>query len=338
MTGFVIPSGPQRTLSDLDLAMLADLGVGTKNSDILRGTAAAENMAAGAGDDIVTAGGGNDLVDGGAGIDAACFSGPRSQYVVSAKGGQTIVRDMTAGRDGVDTLTNVEFLRFSDRTVTAPASLNPIGLAIADQLFVVYLGRGVSADWRNGTAAEVANGASGAILGAFFSAAVADRAFDAGDSTQAVVNKTFHNIFGVSASQFEQNAWAGTVSEGYVTKESLPWAMFNSYLGATNVPDAYKIPAQNRIVAANAFTNLVNGPSDALLGGAGAAKAESARAWLLPIRTQSDAAVKVASATATVAGLSGTAIAAGMLEPTAATETVGLVGIGDSAFSGFATI
>jgi hypothetical protein len=280
--------------------------VGTKYNDVIRGN---EN------NNIISGLSGNDAIDGSSGVDTIVYFGTRSQYSISVKASQTVVKDLTSGRDGTDTLTSVEFLKFSDQTVSAPDSASAIGIAIADQLSVVYLGRGINLDWRSATAGAVSNGASDSILRAFFSAAVADRAFGANDSIQTIVNKTFFNIFGISASAFEQNAWAGTVNAGYVSKEALPWAMFNSYLGATNVPISYQIPAQSRIIAANAFTNAVNGPQDALLGGPGAPKADLARAWLLPIRSQEDAAAKVLSASATVSSLSGVSNASGPLDP-----------------------
>lgn len=210
-----------------------------------------------------------------------------------------------------------------------------IGVAIADQLSVVYLGRGISATWRDATAGVVETGASSAILKGFFDAAVADRAFGASDSLQTIVNKTFLNIFGVNASAFEQNAWANTVAIGAVTKEALPWAMFNSYLGATNVPPSYQIPAQSRIIAAHEFTNNVAGKTDATLGGPGVSTAEAARAWLLPIRSQADAAGKVLSASSTVNSLSGVAPSGGPLEAgtldgallTTSDPQIGIVGV-----------
>jgi hypothetical protein len=286
--------------------------VGNDNSDSYIGTPTANIIKLGGGNDVTVGGGGNDAIDGGKGTDTALYSGTRSQYVVTSTNGVTTVRDLVAGRDGTDTLTNVETLKFTDKSLADPSTLNPIGVAIADQLSVVYLGRGISSDWRNSTASVVANGASDAIQKSFFTAAIADRAFSASDSVQTIVEKTFQNIFGVSASTFEKDAWAATVAGGYVSKEGLPWAMFNSYLGATNVPVSYQIPAQSRIIAVNAFTNAVNGSTDTSLGGPGVAAAEAARAWLKPIRSQADAAGKVIAAESSVAALG--ALAAGPLD------------------------
>ena len=65
-------------------------------------------------------------------IDTAVFSGPQDQYEITTGGGSVTVTD-TTGTDGVDQLTHVERLRFSDGTINAPAPPAPptIGTAVA---------------------------------------------------------------------------------------------------------------------------------------------------------------------------------------------------------------
>jgi hypothetical protein len=73
----------------------------------------------GAGNDLITGGIGDDIIDGGDGIDTASFTGNVSDYDISVVDGQIVVHDRTAGRDGSDHLTNLEFLRFADSTIDA---------------------------------------------------------------------------------------------------------------------------------------------------------------------------------------------------------------------------
>ena len=116
---------------------------GTDNSDILTGSSKDEYFElkggddtcyAGAGDDIVVAGSGNDLVyggsgadqmkgdagddnlDGGADADTAVFSGASTDYIIASAGGGFTVTDSNAGpaSEGTDTLTNVEYAKFSN--------------------------------------------------------------------------------------------------------------------------------------------------------------------------------------------------------------------------------
>jgi Ca2+-binding RTX toxin-like protein len=73
MNGFVAPWGPRRTISPLDLAILADLGIGTIRGEKLFGSSGSDDIAAGGGDDTVFASAGSDVIDGGAGIDTADY-------------------------------------------------------------------------------------------------------------------------------------------------------------------------------------------------------------------------------------------------------------------------
>jgi hypothetical protein len=85
---------------------------------------------AGAGNDVITGGLGNDFIDGGPGIDTAVYSGNIGDYTISVVGEDILVHDKIAGRDGIDTLVNVEFLKFADTTIsTSNLATNPPGLA-----------------------------------------------------------------------------------------------------------------------------------------------------------------------------------------------------------------
>ena len=71
----------------------------------------------GAGNDLITGGIGDDIIDGGEGIDTAIFTGNVRDYDIANIDGRIVVHDRTAGRDGSDHLTNLEFLRFADVTI-----------------------------------------------------------------------------------------------------------------------------------------------------------------------------------------------------------------------------
>lgn len=66
------------------------------------------------------AAGGSDRLDGGPGNDTAAFSGPRTDYAVSYNASTRIITiaDKVPGRDGTDTIRNVELFRFTDGTKT----------------------------------------------------------------------------------------------------------------------------------------------------------------------------------------------------------------------------
>jgi hypothetical protein len=71
------------------------------------------DVAAGAGDDIVTILSGHHHVDGGAGTDTVVFTGAKADYTVT----QIATGLEVASGGGVDVLTNVERLQFSDGAV-----------------------------------------------------------------------------------------------------------------------------------------------------------------------------------------------------------------------------
>jgi hypothetical protein len=102
---------------------------GGYHNDMLDGGAGDDVLWGGAGDDFLSGGGGNDTLDGGAGADTAVLSGPRSSYsiFVNQDGSRTIA-DLRPDQDGNDVLVDVEYVRFSDRTLSL---LTPESLALA---------------------------------------------------------------------------------------------------------------------------------------------------------------------------------------------------------------
>lgn len=83
--------------------------VGTNNSH-LTGNSQANTL---------TGNQGNNILDGAAGDDTAIFKGARANYTATDAGGGNIsIVDGTAGRDGSDTLVGIEFVMFSDGTVS----------------------------------------------------------------------------------------------------------------------------------------------------------------------------------------------------------------------------
>ena len=59
---------------------------------------------------------GTDLIDGGLGTDTVVYSGPIEQYTVNKSGNRYIVSEPT-GSDDTDYLTNIERLKFSDKSM-----------------------------------------------------------------------------------------------------------------------------------------------------------------------------------------------------------------------------
>lgn len=83
--------------------------IGTSGNDNLIGTSGNDNMSGVAGDD---------KINGGDGRDTSFYSGNRVSYIVAAKGSDFTVQDLT-GKDGTDSLTQVERLQFADGSAVA---------------------------------------------------------------------------------------------------------------------------------------------------------------------------------------------------------------------------
>ena len=88
--------------------------VSTPTGTVFTGSSAADTLTGGAGRDQFTGHGGNDTLSGGAGTDTAVFAGVRSAYTITLTGQTLQVADTVAGRDGTDTLTGIERLKFAD--------------------------------------------------------------------------------------------------------------------------------------------------------------------------------------------------------------------------------
>jgi hypothetical protein len=67
-------------------------------------------------DDVFSSANSNDIIDGGAGMDSVIYSGNSSNYLITQATGGFKVTDLT-GTNGIDTLYNVERLKFLDKSI-----------------------------------------------------------------------------------------------------------------------------------------------------------------------------------------------------------------------------
>jgi hypothetical protein len=92
---------------------------GSSGAEWLNGTSNDDTLYGNGGNDAFTAYAGNDILDGGDGVDTASFAYPYANYkfwLTSASQRYSIT--VQNSLEGVDTLNNIEYLKFSDRTVT----------------------------------------------------------------------------------------------------------------------------------------------------------------------------------------------------------------------------
>ena len=305
---------------------------GTSGNDTMVGTTAAESIFGGDGNDTITGLAGNDSIYGGKGTDTAKFSGAYSDFKITALyetqnflTGQLTGYQVT-GPDGTDMISSdVENLTFSN--VTLPTSIDlflatkgtavaargavDVASAIATQMSVVYLGRPADKTLLLDLKTSLGNDQpSAAVLSLIAAKAIQDGAFSANDSSKDIVINTFNNIMGFLPSAFEKTAWANYIDNGTLTKANAAWIIFQSYLGATNVPDVYKLPTQARFVAAQTFSDYAFlDTNQAGLASLNSIYANAARKWLAPVASVSHATSKMQTMIADIESVTLTGVA-----------------------------
>jgi serralysin len=284
-----------------------DILDGAEGEDTLLGGAGSDSLAGGDGDDILSDGRGNNTIDGGAGIDTLFVNYAfGSGYTISGN-----VSNFTiAGASSSEVVTNVENVHFASGNTVSASKLwsSALSVAIANQLFVAYMGRAGDVQWRASTAVSLdGEQPSAALQKSFYNRAVSEGVFSLGDSSLTLVNKVFQQIFNFAASDWEQRAWVKLVDDGALAKEQLPWGMFVGYLGSTTVPDAYRVPCQCKLLGVDAYTNeLLNNSTsnDALISSSAAFT--SARNYVIGVNNIPTAAVAINNVSKSVATLSNT--------------------------------
>lgn len=234
---------------------------GGKFNDILYGDHLNNNFDAWPGDDIVYGGAGNDglngndgddllygendwdLIDGGNGRDTAGFHGPianyrvwfgdgwvNGQYFESLKG-RWLVMDRV-GNEGLDTLVNIEAVRFADKTVNLTVKQSAAGISAGDlkllqELYVAFFNRVPDADGLEYWIGEFRAGKSiENIAEIFYAAGVAAShvtGYHASMSHADFVNKIYQNVLGRSEGADVDGLayWSGALANGTETRGSL---------------------------------------------------------------------------------------------------------------------
>lgn len=123
---------------------------GTDEGIIIKGQRGDDTIFGGLGEDTLFGNEGNDRLDGGDGHDVATFSGNRDDYTITEQpDGSLVVTHNGGGVDGIDTLTNIETLRFADGEVM------PFALSALDARTMVEVNSSVT--WK----LSVSGGAGG---------------------------------------------------------------------------------------------------------------------------------------------------------------------------------
>lgn len=111
---------------------------GSSSADAISGGASAEKLYGYAGNDSLTGGAGNDVMDGGVGTDTAVYTQASSKFTLSLTSAGASLSDAT-GLEGTDQLSNIEQLKFSDKTVIIESTTHDSYAALPDALWHFFI-------------------------------------------------------------------------------------------------------------------------------------------------------------------------------------------------------
>jgi Ca2+-binding RTX toxin-like protein len=119
-TGAEIGSDTLTAIENIIGGQAGDSLTGDDGDNAIDGYTGDDLIEGGDGNDTLNGGAGNDSLAGGDGTDTASFSGPRADYTVTWSANSSSVT-VTSSAEGVDTLTGIETLSFSDLNISAAA-------------------------------------------------------------------------------------------------------------------------------------------------------------------------------------------------------------------------
>ncbi|WP_173947410.1 cadherin domain-containing protein [Microvirga subterranea] len=229
--------------------------------EALIGTSFGDHLIGNADANTFTGGKGNDTLDGGGGVNTAVFSGRASDYTVTKNGATITVQHNNNGQDGTDTLTNIRFARFSDKTValinSAPASVGLSNMSVAENAANAVVGQLAATD-ADGDAVSYSLAADpDGVFAIRDGELVVTRALDFEAKTQHAVTVT------------AKDAWGGETTQSFTITVT---DLLDTTPGTPTNPGTPGTPgAVNLVLRGTSGANTLTGQAgnDTLYGGAG---------------------------------------------------------------------
>ena len=178
-------------------------------SGVYRASDRGDKVNGGAAAETVYSGKGNDTIDAGAGLDTVVFSGSRAGYTVTKTGAGFSV----SGPDGVDTLANVERIKFADTHVAL--DINGSG-GQTYRLYQAAFDRSPDAAGLSYWMKQMDNGASlNGVAGGFVgSKEFADLYGGSNPTAETFVEKLYTNVLHRKPDAAGYEYWVGVVKAG----------------------------------------------------------------------------------------------------------------------------
>ena len=195
------------TIEYLTGSSFSDKLYGNEVSNVINGGGGNDLIEGWDGNDTLIGSQGDDQLNGGAGVDLAQFSGNWSSYSTVKNSSAFVITDKRNSQDGVDSLVNVERLKFSDKSIAIDLDRNA---GITAKVIGAVLGKdAVKSPSIFGIGLSYADkGMSYSDLGALALNAV-------GASTNdAIVSTLWKNVLGFNASAADKAPFIKMLSDG----------------------------------------------------------------------------------------------------------------------------
>ena len=164
----------------------------------------------------ITSGAGNDVIDGGGGVDTVLYSAARALYTVTkaASGAITVTDAGSTIRDGSDTLTNVEQVKFTD--VTLVFDLHSAQDTLVYEIYqAAYARMPDNAGFRYwATVADAQNTSSISLADSFLAAPEYAQRYGTNVSNAAYIQALYTNVLGRAPDQAGLDYWIGQADAG----------------------------------------------------------------------------------------------------------------------------
>jgi hypothetical protein len=290
-----------RQISNLDLAVLADLGYAVRSTLISID-----------GHTFVPGQGPTSIAGTSASNDRVFYATPQSSFTIERAGATTTVTTK-ASTTNVATLSGIESVAFSDGTVALDYN------DVVQSLYIAYFGRpadkGGLANFQNALRAmgapknlaglEAAYGSSAGLkeLVDSFASSGESKALYGTGSTTAFVTQVYMNVLGRAPDAGGLAYWAGEIDQGHLGRPKAALSIMAGAQGNTTTQGLLdgKL-VLNRISAGSNFTLAIDTAAE-LKAYSGDAAAATARAMLATVQSTTDTHVFQATVTATLEGL-----------------------------------
>ena len=180
------------------------------NIETVRGFGVANLILTGnAGANTISGSSGNDIINGGAGTDTAVLAVNRASYTISKNSTGWTVR---SSAEGIDTLTNVERLKFADTAIALDTS------GVGGQVYRVYKAAfnrtpdlGGLGFWISGMDGGVS---LNAVAQGFVNSAEFKTVYGSSPTNAQIVTRFYDNVLGRAAESGGYNYWLGVLNSG----------------------------------------------------------------------------------------------------------------------------